>query len=236
MNFFGIIFGMQAPENVKAKSQFHSNLKLTTMKKMMLFVLLVCGTAQAQFYVGGQFTFNRKSPRTNYTPVNPQVSNAVEFGLTGIYRKNDQTKFKAIVSISDDRFQDNNANNFFNNYVGLCAMYSVMNLDLKSGVKNSLLLGAYTEGLTRFGIAQPGNDKYTFSDNIGTNLKFGLATEYSIQLIRSNWLSSISLYTKGDLSQLTVINQNNVIIRDELVRVGLTLNLNKQMKKFDLNF
>ena len=71
---------------------------------------------------------------------------------------------------------------------------------------------------------------------IGTNLKFGLATEYSIQLIRSNWLSSISLYTKGDLSQLTVLNQNDVIFRDELVRVGLTLNLNKQMKKLDWNF
>ena len=115
-------------------------------------------------------------------------------------------------------------------------MYSVLNIDLKSGVKNNLLFGAYTEGLTKFGVAQPGDDKFTFSDNIGTNLKFGLATEYSIQLIRSNWLSSISLYTKGDLSQLTVLNQNDVIFRDELVRVGLTLNLNKQMKKLDWNF
>ncbi len=50
------------------------------------------------------------------------------------------------------------------------------------------------------------------------------------------WLSSISFYTKGDLSQLTVLNQNDVIFRGELVRVGLTLNLNKQMKKLDWNF
>ena len=206
------------------------------MKKILLFVLLVSGTAQAQFYIGGQVTFNRKSPRTNYTPVNPQSSNAVEFGVTGIYRKNDQTKFKAIVSFSDDRFQDNTSINIFNHYVGFSAMYSVMNIDLKSGVKNNLLFGAYTEGLTKFGVAQPGDDKFTFSDNIGTNLKFGLATEYSIQLIRSNWLSSISLYTKGDLSQLTVLNKNDIIFRDELVRVGLTLNLNKQMKKLDWNF
>ena len=206
------------------------------MKKILLFVLLVSGTAQAQFYIGGQVTFNRKSPRTNYTPVNPQNSNAVEFGVTGIYRKNDQTKFKAIVSFSDDRFQDNTSINIFNHYVGFSAMYSVLNIDLKSGVKNNLLFGAYTEGLTKFGVAQPGDDKFTFSDNIGTNLKFGLATEYSIQLIRSNWLSSISLYTKGDLSQLTVLNKNDIIFRDELVRVGLTLNLNKQMKKLDWNF
>ncbi len=206
------------------------------MKKFLLFVLLVSGTAQAQLYVGGQVTFNRKLERTNYTPVNPQISNAVEFGLTGIYRKNDQTKFKAIVSFSDDRFQDNTSINIFNHYVGFSAMYSVLNLDLKSGVKNNLLFGAYTEGLTKFGVAQPGDDKFTFSDNIGTNFKFGLATEYSIQLIRSNWLSSISLYTKGDLSQLTVLNKNDIIFRDELVRVGLTLNLNKQMKKLDWNF
>jgi hypothetical protein len=228
---------LQAPVNVKTKvvsRNFKS--KLNAMKKFLLFVLLVSGTAQAQLYVGGQVTFNRKLERTNYTPVNPQISNAVEFGVTGIYRKNDQTKFKAIVSFSDDRFQDDASINVLNNYLGLCAMYSVMNLELKSGIKNSLLFGAYTEGLTQLGIAQPGDVKFTVSENIGPNFKFGIASEYTIELQRSNWLSSISLHTRGDLSQLTILNKNDVIIRDELVRVGLMLNLNKQVKKFNLNF
>jgi hypothetical protein len=40
----------------------------------------------------------------------------------------------------------------------------------------------------------------------------------------------VSLFTRGDLSKLTVLNGENIIIRDELIRVGINLNLNKQLR------
>lgn len=200
------------------------------MKNYILFFLIILNSAHSQTFIGGQFSFNRKLPLVNYTPVVPEISNSNEFGLTGIFCKNNESKFKAIITFSDDRFQDNQSIHYYNNFIGICAMVSVMNFDFSSGKKNCLLFGFYAEGLTKYGIADPGMDKFSILNNIGTNIKFGVATEYSLQMIQNKWLSSVSLFTRGDLSKLTVLNGENIIIRDELIRVGINLNLNKQLR------
>jgi hypothetical protein len=198
------------------------------MKTSILFFLLILNSATAQIYVGGQLSVNRKRQFVNYTPVVPEFSYSNEFGITGIYCKNNESKFKAVISTADDRIENNQGTTYFNNYVGVCTMFSVLNFEMDSGKKNCLFFGCYAEGLTKFGTAEAGEEKFIFSNNIGTNIKFGIAAEYSLQSIKNKWLSSVSLYTRSDFSRLT-ISKNNIVMRDELIKVGINLNLNRQI-------
>lgn len=200
------------------------------MKTVLFYFLIVLNAVHAQLYLGGQLSYNRKLPLLNYTPVTPQFSNSFEFGITGQYFKNNESKYKASLYFGDDRFQNIQSFHVYNNYLGLCVMGSMLNFNLKTEKKVCLLFGCYAEGLTKYGIADSGSDKFTFSKNIGTNIKFGLATEFAIQIFQNNWISSVSLFTRGDLSRLTILNDNNIFIRDELIRVGLNINLNRQIK------
>lgn len=42
----------------------------------------------------------------------------------------------------------------------------------------------------------------------------------------------MTLNTKGDISKFTVLSDNNLLIRDNVIQVGLVLNVNKHV---DLN-
>ena len=92
------------------------------MKTSILFFLLILNSATAQIYVGGQLSVNRKRQFVNYTPVVPEFSYSNEFGITGIYCKNNESKFKAVISTADDRIENNQGTTYFNNYVGVCTM------------------------------------------------------------------------------------------------------------------
>jgi hypothetical protein len=214
---------LQQPRHVQRQK---NNLQI--MRSTILLFLLVCNSSFAQIYIGGQLSLNRKIPSVNYTPVVPEFSNSNEFGLTGIYCKNNESKFKAIISTSDDRFNNDQDTSYFNSYVGVCTMLSVLNFEMNSGIKHCLFFGCYAEGLYKFGTAEPGEEKFIISNNIGTNIKFGIAAEYSLQSIKNKWLSSVSLYTRSDFSRLT-ISKNNIVMRDELIKVGINLNLNRQI-------
>lgn len=199
------------------------------MKKLIFFSLLFQNIVHAQLYVGGELSFASSLSRDSYLDVNPFYLYQITPGISGMYINKKNTMFKGSVGFIKDRFTDISANSYLNDYTQFSLQASVLNSQLKNNWHQSLSIGFFMNKLNSYGVAQANELKYTLTENLGTNVKFGIVSEYSIRCQNSNWLSSITLNTKGDISGLTVLSKNDLVIRDNLIQVGIVLNVNKKI-------
>ena len=202
------------------------------MKKLLLFGLFFQNMLHAQLYIGGELNFASSSSRQSGLDVKPSNLYQISPGISGIYITKKNDIYKGSIAFVKDRFNDNSANSYLNDYTQLSFQRSFLNSQLKNNWHQSLSLGFYVNRLNRYGIAQANEQKYTLTENLGNNIKCGIVAEYSIRFQNNNLLSSMTLNTKGDISKFTVLSDNNLLIRDNVIQVGLVLNVNKHV---DLN-
>lgn len=202
------------------------------MKKLLLFGLFFQNMLHAQLYIGGELNFASSSSRQSGLDVKPSNLYQISPGISGIYITKKNDIYKGSIAFVKDRFNDNSANSYLNDYTQFSFQRSFLNSQLKNNWHQSLSLGFYVNRLNRYGVAQANEQKYTLTENLGNNIKCGIVAEYSIRFQNNNWLSSMTLNTKGDISKFTVLSDNNLLIRDNVIQVGLVLNVNKHV---DLN-
>lgn len=202
------------------------------MKKLLLFGLFFQNMLHAQLYIGGELNFASSSSRQSGLDVKPSNLYQISPGISGIYITKKNDIYKGSIAFVKDRFNDNSANSYLNDYTQFSFQRSFLNSQLKNNWHQSLSLGFYVNRLNRYGVAQANEQKYTLTENLGNNIKCGIVAEYSIRFQNNNLLSSMTLNTKGDISKFTVLSDNNLLIRDNVIQVGLVLNVNKHV---DLN-
>ena len=202
------------------------------MKKIFVLLFLIQNISYAQLYLGGELNFASSISNQSGLDVKPSYLYQISPGISGIYITKKNDIYKGSIAFVKDRFNDNSANSYLNDYTQLSFQRSFLNSQLKNNWHQSLSLGFYVNRLNRYGVAQANEQKYTLTENLGNNIKCGIVAEYSIRFQNNNWLSSMTLNTKGDISKFTVLSDNNLLIRDNVIQVGLVLNVNKHV---DLN-
>jgi hypothetical protein len=199
------------------------------MKKLIFFSLLFQNILHAQLYVGGELSFTSSLSNQSYLDVNPYYLYQINPGFSAMYINKKNAMFKGNVAFVKDRFKDNAANSYLNDYTQFSFQASVLNSQLKNNWHQSLSIGFFVNKLNSYGVAQENELKYTLTEDLGTNLKFGIVSEYSIRCQNSKWLSSITWNAKSDISKLTILSKNDLMIRDNLVQVGIVFNISKKI-------
>ena len=199
------------------------------MKKLLLFGLFFQNMLHAQLYVGGELNFASSIGNESGLNVKPSYLYQISPGISATYISKNNTIYKGTVSFVKDRFTDNSASNYLNDYTQFSFQRSFLNSQLKNNWHQSLSIGFYVNKLNRYGVAQANEQKYTLTENLGSNIKCGIVAEYAIRCQNSNWLSSITLNTKGDINNFTLLSDNNLTIRDNVIQVGMVLNVSKKV-------
>jgi hypothetical protein len=199
------------------------------MKKILVLLFLIQNISYAQLYLGGELNFASSSSRQSGLNVKPSNLYQISPGISGIYITKKNDIYKGSIAFVKDRFNDNSANSYLNDYTQFSFQRSFLNSQLKNNWHQSLSLGFYVNRLNRYGVAQASEQKYTLTENLGNNIKCGIVAEYSIRFQNNNWLSSITLNTKGDINNFTILSDNNLTIRDNVIQVGLVLNVSKNV-------
>lgn len=199
------------------------------MKKILVLLFLIQNISYAQLYLGGELNFASSSSRQSGLDVKPSNLYQISPGISGIYITKKNDIYKGSIAFVKDRFNDNSANSYLNDYTQFSFQRSFLNSQLKNNWHQSLSLGFYVNRLNRYGVAQASEQKYTLTENLGNNIKCGIVAEYSIRFQNNNWLSSITLNTKGDINNFTILSDNNLTIRDNVIQVGIVLNVSKSV-------
>lgn len=199
------------------------------MKKLLLFGLFFQNMLHAQLYVGGELNFASSIGNQSGLEVKPSYLYQISPGISGIYITKKNDIYKGSIAFVKDRFNDNSANSYLNDYTQLSFQRSFLNSQLKNNWHQSLSLGFYVNRLNRYGVAQVNEQKYTLTKNLGNNIKCGIVAEYSIRFQNNDLLSSMTLNTKGDISKFTVQSDQNLLIRDNVIQVGLVLGIQKRL-------
>lgn len=199
------------------------------MKKILVLFFLIQNISYAQLYLGGELNFASSISNQSSLDVKPSYLYQISPGISGIYITKKNDIYKGSIAFVKDRFNDNSANSYLNDYTQLSFQRSFLNSQLKNNWHQSLSLGFYVNRLNRYGVAQANEQKYTLTENLGNNIKCGIVAEYTIRFQNNNWLSSMTLNTKGDISKFTVLSDNNLLIRDNVIQVGLVLNVSKSV-------
>lgn len=199
------------------------------MKKILVLLFLFQNISYAQLYLGGELNFASSISNQSSLDVKPSYLYQISPGISGIYISKKNDIYKGSIAFVKDRFNDNSANSYLNDYTQLSFQRSFLNSQLKNNWHQSLSLGFYVNRLNRYGVAQANEQKYTLTENLGNNIKCGIVAEYSIRFQNNNWLSSMTLNTKGDISKFTSLSDNNLLIRDNVIQVGLVLNISKSV-------
>ncbi len=199
------------------------------MKKILVLLFLFQNISYAQLYLGGELNFASSISNQSSLDVKPSYLYQISPGISGIYITKKNDIYKGSIAFVKDRFNDNSANSYLNDYTQLSFQRSFLNSQLKNNWHQSLSLGFYVNRLNRYGVAQANEQKYTLTENLGNNIKCGIVAEYSIRFQNNNWLSSMTLNTKGDISKFTSLSDNNLLIRDNVIQVGLVLNISKSV-------
>lgn len=199
------------------------------MKKLLVLFFLIQNVSFAQLYLGGEMTFASSIDNESGLNVKPSYLYQISPGISGIYISKKNDIYKGSIAFVKDRFNDNSANSYLNDYTQFSFQRSFLNSQLKNNWHQSLSLGFYVSHLNRYGVALANEQKYTLTENLGNNIKCGIVAEYAIRFQNNNWLSSMTLNTKGDISKFTALSNNNLLIRDNVIQVGLVLNVSKNL-------
>jgi hypothetical protein len=199
------------------------------MKKIVVLLFLIQNISYAQLYLGGELNFASSISNQSGLDVKPSYLYQISPGISGIYITKKNDIYKGSIAFVKDRFNDNSANSYLNDYTQLSFQRSFLNSQLKNNWHQSLSLGFYINHLNRYGVAQANEQKYTLSENLGNNIKCGIVAEYAIRFQNNNWFNSMTLNTKGDISKFTSLSDNNLLIRDNVIQVGLVLNISKSV-------
>lgn len=205
------------------------NFKTNNMKKILVLFFLIQNISYAQLYLGGELNFASSISNQSGLDVKPSYLYQISPGISGIYISKKNDIYKGSIAFVKDRFNDNSANSYLNDYTQLSFQRSFLNSQLKNNWHQSLSLGFYVSHLNRYGVALANEQKYTLTENLGNNIKCGIVAEYAIRFQNNNWLSSMTLNTKGDISKFTALSNNNLLIRDNVIQVGLVLNVSKNL-------
>jgi hypothetical protein len=199
------------------------------MKKIFVLLFLIQNISYAQLYLGGELNFASSISNQSGLDVKPSYLYQISPGISGIYISKKNDIYKGSIAFVKDRFNDNSANSYLNDYTQLSFQRSFLNSQLKNNWHQSLSLGFYINHLNRYGVALANEQKYTLSENLGNNIKCGIVAEYAIRFQNNNWFNSMTLNTKGDISKFTSLSDNNLLIRDNVIQVGLVLNISKSV-------
>jgi len=199
------------------------------MKKIVVLLFLIQNISYAQLYLGGELNFASSISNQSGLDVKPSYLYQISPGISGIYITKKNDIYKGSIAFVKDRFNDNSANSYLNDYTQLSFQRSFLNSQLKNNWHQSLSLGFYINHLNRYGVAQANEQKYTLSENLGNNIKCGIVAEYAIRFQNNNWFNSMTLNTKGDISKFTSLSDNSLLIRDNVIQVGLVLNISKSV-------
>ena len=199
------------------------------MKKIFVLLFLIQNVSYAQLYLGGELNFASSIDNESGLNVKPSYLYQISPGISGIYISKKNDIYKGSIAFVKDRFNDNSANSYLNDYTQLSFQRSFLNSQLKNNWHQSLSLGFYINHLNRYGVAQANEQKYTLSENLGNNIKCGIVAEYAIRFQNNNWFNSMTLNTKGDISKFTSLSDNSLLIRDNVIQVGLVLNISKSV-------
>ena len=199
------------------------------MKKLLVLFFLIQNVSFAQLYLGGEMTFASSIDNESGLNVKPSYLYQISPGISGIYISKKNDIYKGSIAFVKDRFNDNAANSYLTDYTQFSFQRSFLNSQLKNNWHQSLSLGFYVSHLNRYGVALANEQKYTLTENLGNNIKCGIVAEYAIRFQNNNWLSSMTLNTKGDISKFTALSNNNLLIRDNVIQVGLVLNVSKNL-------
>ena len=199
------------------------------MKKILVLLFLIQNISYAQLYLGGELNFASSISNQSSLDVKPSYLYQISPGISGIYISKKNDIYKGSIAFVKDRFNDNSANSYLNDYTQLSFQRSFLNSQLKNNWHQSLSLGFYINHLNRYGVAQANEQKYTLSENLGNNIKCGIVAEYAIRFQNNNWFNSMTLNTKGDISKFTSLSDNSLLIRDNVIQVGLVLNISKSV-------
>jgi len=199
------------------------------MKKIVVLLFLIQNISYAQLYLGGELNFASSISNQSGLDVKPSYLYQISPGISGIYISKKNDIYKGSIAFVKDRFNDNSANSYLNDYTQLSFQRSFLNSQLKNNWHQSLSLGFYINHLNRYGVAQANEQKYTLSENLGNNIKCGIVAEYAIRFQNNNWFNSMTLNTKGDISKFTSLSDNSLLIRDNVIQVGLVLNISKSV-------
>lgn len=199
------------------------------MKKIFVLLFLIQNISYAQLYLGGELNFASSISNQSGLDVKPSYLYQISPGISGIYITKKNDIYKGSIAFVKDRFNDNSANSYLNDYTQLSFQRSFLNSQLKNNWHQSLSLGFYINHLNRYGVAQANEQKYTLSENLGNNIKCGIVAEYAIRFQNNNWFNSMTLNTKGDISKFTSLSDNSLLIRDNVIQVGLVLNISKSV-------
>lgn len=199
------------------------------MKKLLVLFFLIQNVSFAQLYLGGELNFASSISNQSGLDVKPSYLYQISPGISGIYISKKNDIYKGSIAFVKDRFDDNAANSYLTDYTQFSFQRSFLISQLKNNWHQSLSLGFYVSHLNRYGVALANEQKYTLTENLGNNIKCGIVAEYAIRFQNNNWLSSMTLNTKGDISKFTALSNNNLLIRDNVIQVGLVLNVSKNL-------
>jgi len=182
-------------------------------------------------YLGGSIGISRYTVGQDDISVSPYYRTNSEIGIVSIINFKDKLLSKTGLFYNYFRSPFENNVSTYNEFIQLPILVSFLNIDISHRKQLNLLIGPQVSILTRYGLANFGDDNYAMINSMGGFYKTGIVFEASCFGEIQSLLNSFGLKFQLDIPALTIKSNDQLIINDNFISGGIYYNLNKKSSR-----